>query len=187
MKISGQRRGFVRSILLAGLLGTVLTLAGCGYTLVSTEDLLQLNTVPLEEPEEELEEEVETDPTQEERLKNQLLAVLNLGNDNFVESSSSLDAAASFFMDLILESEKNLSAIQNALNKQQNMQDGMTAAFVYDGQLSSAQVGSRVLTALPKMEEERGYGETMNLTGISVTYGIRGERSAWLILAQWGM
>lgn len=185
MKISGQSKRLIRSILLAGLLGIALALAGCGYTLVSTDDLLQLNAAPIEDLEGEPDEEVETDPTQEERLKNQLLSVLNLDPENAVSSSSSLDSAASFFMDLILESEKDLSAIQKQLNGLQTMQQGMTVAFVYDGQLSSAQVGRKVLTELPEEKDKRGYPDDVPLSAISVSYGTKGERSAWLILAQW--
>lgn len=180
MKISGQSKSIFRSILLAGLLGTALILTGCGYALVSAEDLMQLNTAPIEDLEEELDSEVETDPTQAERLKNQLLSVLNLDPGNDVEASSSLDSAASFFMDLILESEKDFPALEKELNELHTMKAGMTVAFLYDGELLSSEVGSQVL---PAFSEEKPVGT--HLAAISVSYGIKGERSAWLILAQY--
>ena len=98
--IQAKKRAFA-GILLAGVL-SMLFLGGCGYTMVPNEYLLQSNGTPSEDQEEDEEETVLTEGT---RLRNQMIAVLNLGRDleDRISSSTSLDEAALLFLEIVLE------------------------------------------------------------------------------------
>lgn len=179
--ILGQRKNRLAAAGAACMMAIAMMLSGCGYTLVSTEELLQLNQAPVQE-EEELEEEPEREPLQEEQLEEQLLAVLNLDTDedHRVVASSSLDTAGSLFIGMVLDGLQNGSTLEQLQSELSNMggQHNLRI-FVYNGTISSFQAGKKALTDI--QDTNSGWGSP---SAINVSYGSAGSYSAWLILVK---
>lgn len=184
MIFSGQKKQVFTAVVLAGLLAVSALLSGCGYTLVSTDDLMALNQSLTEE---DLEEQAEKESLEEQQLEEQLLSVLNLGaeEEEQVVASTTLDTASSFFMELVLEQMEegdDILTIQRDLNNLTTMKESSTFAFVYDGSLSAAQVGKNALSDITERGKEEGVGR---VCAINVNHETQGRNSAWLILAQY--
>lgn len=186
MIFSGQRTRKGTALALAALMGGSLLLSGCGYTLVSTDDLIQLNTSVLSAQEEETEEEPQEQTLPEQQLENQLLSVLNLGADEtYVTASAALDTVGSFFLDIVLEEMQNkagITAVEVALQSSiEQLKTTCTFLFIYDGTLSAAQAGQKALSDITE-KLDTDYSAVKD---ISVSYGTKDGCSAWVILAQY--
>ena len=188
--IQAKKRAFA-GILLAGVL-SMLFLGGCGYTMVPNEYLLQSNGTPSEDQEGE-EETVLTEGT---RLRNQMIAVLNLGRDleNRISSSTSLDVAASLFLEIVLEDPETyiLSTQQGNQNQEDDQGDGQgdgqdekkACLYVYDGDLSSVSVATLALKDIT--EDEASITKNLfKMASISVTHGSGEKGSVWVILVEY--
>lgn len=191
MNLAGQRKGIAVCAFSAVLLAVVMLLGGCGYTMISVEELLrlaQMNAASGLEQENGQEQESQDQAalSQAERLESQMLSVLNLSSSkgHTVTSDSSLDAAASLFLDLILEEEKTCEEMEIYLNNLSAMKNSNTYALVYDGTLSSARVGNEAIGRIDAISQEKS-AVFQKLALLSVSYGESGSRSAWLILVQY--
>lgn len=188
MNLSGQRKGFFTRAFPAAALTAAMLLSGCNYTMVSTEDLLQLMQMNAEAAPEQTEEpELQTpaDTSQSERLENQLLSVLNLSQpESPVTSDSALDDAASFFMDLILTGEQSYAEMEDSLKDYDALLNQNIHVLIYDGATASAQVGDSVLKKISAISAENE-NQSFCLSSLSVNFGQSGSRSAWLILLQY--
>lgn len=176
--IQAKKRAFA-GILLAGVL-SMLFLGGCGYTMVPNEYLLQSNGTPSEDQEGE-EETVLTEGT---RLRNQMIAVLNLGRDldKRISSSTALDEAASLFLEMILEDPETyiLSTQQGDMNEV-----GQNAyLYVYNGDLSSGSVATLALKDITE-DEASITKNLLKMASISVTHGSGEKGSVWVILVEY--
>ncbi|OUQ38482.1 hypothetical protein [Faecalibacterium sp. An122] len=174
----------------------MLFLGGCGYTMVPNEYLLQLNGTPSEDQEGE-EETVLTEGT---RLRNQMIAVLNLGRDleNRISSSTSLDEAASLFLEIVLEDPETyiLSTQQGNQNQEEDQEedqgDGQGGGqeeekaylYVYDGDLSSGSVATLALKDITE-DEASITKNLLKMASISVTHGSGEKGSVWVILVEY--
>lgn len=180
--IQAKKRAFA-GILLAGVL-SMLFLGGCGYTMVPNEYLLQSNGTPSEDQEGE-EETVLTEGT---RLRNQMIAVLNLGRDleNRISSSTSLDVAASLFLEIVLEDPETyiLSTQQGNQNQEDGQDEKKAYLYVYDGDLSSGSVATLALKDIT--EDEASITKNLfKMASISVTHGSGEKGSVWVILVEY--
>ncbi len=178
--IQAKKRSLA-GILLAGVL-SMLFLGGCGYTMVPNEYLLQSNETPLADQEEDEEEAVLTEG---DRLRNQMIAVLNLGRDldKRISSSTALDEAASLFLEMILEDPETyiLSTQQGDMNEV-----GQNAyLYVYNGDLSSGSVATLALKDITEDETFNTGTLLKTMTSISVTHGNGKKGSVWVILVEY--
>lgn len=174
--IQAKKRSLA-GILLAGVL-SMLFLGGCGYTMVPNEYLLQSNETPLADQEEDEEEAVLTEG---DRLRNQMIAVLNLGRDldKRISSSTALDEAASLFLEMILEDPETyiLSTQQGDMKRV-----GQNAyLYVYNGDLSSGSVATLALKDIEASITKKLF----KMTSISVTHGNGKKGSVWVILVEY--
>lgn len=180
--IQAKKRSFA-GILLAGVL-SMLFLGGCGYTMVPNEYLLQSNGTPSEDQEGE-EETVLTEGT---RLRNQMIAVLNLGRDleNRISSSTSLDEAASLFLEIVLEDPETyiLSTQQGNQNQEDGQDEKKAYLYVYDGDLSSGSVATLALKDITE-DEASITKNLLKMASISVTQGSGEKGSVWVILVEY--
>lgn len=180
--IQAKKRSLA-GILLAGVL-SMLFLGGCGYTMVPNEYLLQSNGTPSEDQEDE-EETVLTEGT---RLRNQMIAVLNLGRDleNRISSSTSLDEAALLFLEIVLEDpETYILYTQQGNQNQGDGQDEKKAyLYVYDGDLSSGSVATLALKDITE-DEASITKNLLKMASISVTQGSGEKGSVWVILVEY--
>ena len=176
--IQAKKRSLA-GILLAGVL-SMLFLGGCGYTMVPNEYLLQSNETPLADQEEDEEAVL----TEGDRLRNQMIAVLNLGRDldKRISSSTALDEAASLFLEMILEDPETyiLSTQQGDMNEV-----GQNAyLYVYNGDLSSGSVATLALKDIT--EDEASITKNLfKMASISVTHGNGKKGSVWVILVEY--
>lgn len=180
--IQAKKRSLA-GILLAGVL-SMLFLGGCGYTMVPNEYLLQSNGTPSEDQEGE-EETVLTEGT---RLRNQMIAVLNLGRDleDRISSSTSLDEAASLFLEIVLEDPETyiLSTQQGNQNQEDGQDEKKAYLYVYDGDLSSGSVATLALKDIT--EDEASITKNLfKMASISVTHGSGEKGSVWVILVEY--
>lgn len=180
--IQAKKRSLA-GILLAGVL-SMLFLGGCGYTMVPNEYLLQSNETPLADQEDEEEAVL----TEGDRLRNQMIAVLNLGRDleNRISSSTSLDEAASLFLEIVLEDpETYILYTQQGNQNQGDGQDEKKAyLYVYDGDLSSGSVATLALKDIT--EDEASITKNLfKMASISVTHGSGEKGSVWVILVEY--
>lgn len=176
--IQAKKRAFA-GILLVGVL-SMLFLGGCGYTMVPNEYLLQSNETPLADQEDEEEAVL----TEGDRLRNQMIAVLNLGRDleDRISSSTSLDEAASLFLEMILEDPETyiLSTQQGDMNEV-----GQNAyLYVYNGDLSSGSVATLALKDITE-DEASITKNLLKMASISVTHGSGEKGSVWVILVEY--
>lgn len=180
--IQAKKRSLA-GILLAGVL-SMLFLGGCGYTMVPNEYLLQSNETPLADQEDE-EETVLTEGT---RLRNQMIAVLNLGRDleDRISSSTSLDEAALLFLEIVLEDpETYILYTQQGNQNQGDGQDEKKAyLYVYDGDLSSGSVATLALKDITE-DEASITKNLLKMASISVTQGSGEKGSVWVILVEY--
>ena len=180
--IQAKKRSLA-GILLAGVL-SMLFLGGCGYTMVPNEYLLQSNETPLADQEDE-EETVLTEGT---RLRNQMIAVLNLGRDleNRISSSTSLDEAASLFLEIVLEDPETyiLSTQQGNQNQGDGQDEKKAYLYVYDGDLSSGSVATLALKDITE-DEASITKNLLKMASISVTHGSGEKGSVWVILVEY--
>ena len=181
--IQAKKRSLA-GILLAGDV-SMLFLGGCGYTMVPNEYLLQSNGTPSEDQEEGEEETVLTEGT---RLRNQMIAVLNLGRDleDRISSSTSLDEAALLFLEIVLEDpETYILYTQQGNQNQGDGQDEKKAyLYVYDGDLSSGSVATLALKDIT--EDEASITKNLfKMASISVTHGSGEKGSVWVILVEY--
>lgn len=181
--IQAKKRSFA-GILLAGVL-SMLFLGGCGYTMVPNEYLLQSNGTPSEDQEEDEEETVLTEGT---RLRNQMIAVLNLGRDleDRISSSTSLDEAASLFLEIVLEDPETyiLSTQQGNQNQGDGQDEKKAYLYVYDGDLSSGSVATLALKDITE-DEASITKNLLKMASISVTHGSGEKGSVWVILVEY--
>lgn len=181
--IQAKKRSLA-GILLAGVL-SMLFLGGCGYTMVPNEYLLQSNGTPSEDQEEDEEETVLTEGT---RLRNQMIAVLNLGRDleDRISSSTSLDEAALLFLEIVLEDpETYILYTQQGNQNQGDGQDEKKAyLYVYDGDLSSGSVATLALKDITE-DEASITKNLLKMASISVTHGSGEKGSVWVILVEY--
>lgn len=176
--IQAKKRSLA-GILLAGVL-SMLFLGGCGYTMVPNEYLLQSNETPLADQEDEEEAVL----TEGDRLRNQMIAVLNLGRDldKRISSSTALDEAASLFLEMILEDPETyiLSTQQGDMNEV-----GQNAyLYVYNGDLSSGSVATLALKDITE-DEASITKNLLKMASISVTQGSGEKGSVWVILVEY--
>lgn len=173
--IQAKKRSLA-GILLAGVL-SMLFLGGCGYTMVPNEYLLQSNGTPSEDQEDE-EETVLTEGT---RLRNQMIAVLNLGRDleDRISSSTSLDEAASLFLEIVLEDPETYILYTQQGNMKRVGQNAYL--YVYNGDLSSGSVATLALKDIEASITENLF----KMTSISVTHGNGKKGSVWVILVEY--
>lgn len=180
--IQAKKRSLA-GILLAGVL-SMLFLGGCGYTMVPNEYLLQSNETPLADQEDEEEAVL----TEGDRLRNQMIAVLNLGRDleNRISSSTSLDEAASLFLEIVLEDPETyiLSTQQGNQNQEDGQDEKKAYLYVYDGDLSSGSVATLALKDIT--EDEASITKNLfKMASISVTHGSGEKGSVWVILVEY--
>lgn len=164
------RTGRMKRVLAAGMLAVVL-LSGCG----STASDLQTSAVP---PVEEAEGETEA-----KQLENQLISIWNLGHEeeDQIASDASLEEAASFFLDYVLQNpRKYLTKNQKPSDLDGMLTNTYMMAFVYDGELPAVQAGKEILTALYSAGAEMRY---RSLQSICIVYGQGEKGSVWLALA----
>lgn len=170
-------------------------LGGCGYTMVPNEYLLQSN----EETVVDQEEEEEVVLTGGEQLRNQLIAMLNLSRDadKHVSSSTALDEAVAFCMEVVLQNPQTY--IFDTQNGIQSMKDALgeyAYLYVYDGTLAYGNVARQALEDIRKDEDEinesnassgSSGGEKIyiQLANISAMYGEGDLGAVWVILAKY--
>lgn len=180
--IQAKKRSLA-GILLAGVL-SMLFLGGCGYTMVPNEYLLQSNETPLADQEDEEEAVL----TEGDRLRSQMIAVLNLGRDleDRISSSTSLDEAASLFLEIVLEDpETYILYTQQGNQNQGDGQDEKKAyLYVYDGDLSSGSVATLALKDITE-DEASITKNLLKMASISVTQGSGEKGSVWVILVEY--
>ena len=180
--IQAKKRSLA-GILLAGVL-SMLFLGGCGYTMVPNEYLLQSNETPLADQEEDEEAVL----TEGDRLRNQMIAVLNLGRDldKRISSSTALDEAASLFLEMILEDPETyiLSTQQGNQNQGDGQDEKKAYLYVYDGDLSSGSVATLALKDITE-DEASITKNLLKMASISVTHGSGEKGSVWVILVEY--
>lgn len=180
--IQAKKRSLA-GILLAGVL-SMLFLGGCGYTMVPNEYLLQSNETPLADQEDEEEAVL----TEGDRLRNQMIAVLNLGRDleDRISSSTSLDEAASLFLEIVLEDPETyiLYTQQGNQNQGDGQDEKKVYLYVYDGDLSSGSVATLALKDITE-DEASITKNLLKMASISVTHGSGEKGSVWVILVEY--
>ena len=93
--------------------------------------------------------EQEKEPVVHEVLRDQLIATLNLSRQptDYITVSDSLDESAVFLADIALD-DASLYAVSDGSRILENTLGNFTYAYLYDGSLSSAQVGRSALDTL---------------------------------------
>lgn len=167
-----DRLGRMRRFLAMGMLAAVL-LSGCG----STGGDPSASSIQLTE--EETEEE-----TMAQQLQRQIMAVLNvnLPKDKRMTSDAALEQAAEFFLDYLIQNpDLQLDQMTTVLNGMLNV--NINIAFVYDGKLSAAEVGKKILEDLKELDQKKySYPES-----IAIVHGGDGENSVWLLLVHYSL
>lgn len=168
------RMGWMKQFLAAGLLA-VIFLSGCNSAPAAS-------SVDLVPPEEEAQEE-----TAAQQLEQQLIAMINLGQkeENQISSDPALEQTASFFLEYVLQDPGSYLDENHSPSAVETFLTGKdTYTLVYDGSLSAAQVGEKVLLALQEMEKtfsQQGFTYKV-LKSIAVEYGEGDRGPAWVIL-----
>lgn len=134
---------------------------------------------PLEE-EEEGEEEAAA-----QQLEQQLMAMLNLNSEESqpVSSDASLDQAAAFYLEYVLQNPEEYVTENSEDNYIQAFLEGRNIyVLAYDGNLPAVQVGEKVLIALQEIKEDQPELIYKVLKSIAVAYGEGENGSAWVVL-----
>lgn len=161
-------------------------LGGCGYTMVPNEYLLQSNEQPVTDQEEE--EEEESALTEGEKLRNQLIAMLNLtrGAEERIASSTALDEAVAFCVEVVLEDPQTyILDTQSGVQSMQNILGLHAYLYVYDGTLAYGQVAGQALGDIRSDENTMINEEFKKITSIGVAYGEEAEGAVWVILVKY--
>lgn len=164
--------GRMRRCLALGMVAAVL-LSGCG----SVGECPASSSVQLTE--EENDEE-----TMAQELQKQIMAVLNLRRplEDRMTSDSALEQAAAFFLTYVLQDpDINPTEVQNPTDLDGMLTDQYTYAFVYNGALSAAQAGKKILESLEQLDTNPDL-LYMEPQSIAIAYGRREEKSVWLML-----
>lgn len=191
MKRIGLRLRIISLLVLGAL-----SLSSCTYTLQEAPQAPASS--------QESEEETEEEPAAHEILRDQLIATLNLSRQltNRIVASDSLDESAAFLADVVLD-DASLYAVSDGSRILEDTLGDFTYAFLYDGTLTSAQVGRLILETLRgKMESaERGIDTNQEnsyesfeeylkeetdqrIASLSVVWGENTNHSIWLLLVQ---
>lgn len=191
MKRIGLRLRIISLLVLGAL-----SLSSCTYTLQEAPQAPASS--------QESEEETEAEPAAHEILRDQLIATLNLSRQltNRIVASDSLDESAAFLADVVLD-DASLYAVSDGSRILEDTLGDFTYAFLYDGTLTSAQVGRLILETLRgKMESaERGIDTNQEnsyesfeeylkeetdqrIASLSVVWGENTNYSIWLLLVQ---
>ena len=159
--------------------------------------------------------EQEKEPVVHEVLRDQLIATLNLSRQptDYITVSDSLDESAVFLADIALD-DASLYAVSDGSRILENTLGNFTYAYLYDGSLSSAQVGRSALDTLQgkslstensQQEQAAAMGKNaavqtdpdrslsdhldemdQKIGGLSVAWGENTYRSVWVLLVQAG-
>ena len=184
MKRIGLRFRIISLLVLGAL-----TLSSCAYTLKEDPTSSQGDG-----------KDAETEPATHEILRDQLISTLNLSRQpaNRVVASDSLDESAAFLADVVLN-DASLYAVNNGSRALENTLGDFTYAFLYDGTLTSAQVGRLALETLQAKVQSDGQGlnETTKrfmsasvaenderIVSLSMAWGENMDHSIWLLLVQ---
>lgn len=191
MKRIGLRLRIISLLVLGAL-----SLSSCTYTLQEAPQAPASS--------QESEEETEEEPAAHEILRDQLISTLNLSRQltNRIVASDSLDESAAFLADVVLD-DASLYAVSDGSRILEDTLGDFTYAFLYDGTLTSAQVGRLILETLRgKMESaERGIDTNQEnsyesfeeylkeetdqrIASLSVVWGENTNHSIWLLLVQ---
>ena len=191
MKRIGLRLRIISLLVLGAL-----SLSSCTYTLQEAPQAPASS--------QESEEETEEEPAAHEILRDQLISTLNLSRQltNRIVASDSLDESAAFLADVVLD-DASLYAMSDGSRILEDTLGDFTYAFLYDGTLTSAQVGRLILETLRgKMESaERGIDTNQEnsyesfeeylkeetdqrIASLSVVWGENTNHSIWLLLVQ---
>lgn len=198
MKRIGLRLRIISLLVLGAL-----SLSSCTYTLQEAPQA----PASSQESEEETEE-----PAAHEILRDQLISTLNLSRQltNRIVASDSLDESAAFLADVVLD-DASLYAVSDGSRILEDTLGNFAYAYLYDGTLTSAQVGRLALETLQgkaqsseqKLDadqaeksktvnraiQNRSLGQLLDerdqqIASLSVVWGENTNHSIWLLLVQ---
>lgn len=202
MKRIGHKLG-IACLLLMG----ALSLSSCTYT------LQQAPQAASSTPDDAAEQEKE--PAAHEVLRDQLISTLNLSRQltDRIVASDSLDESAAFLADIVLD-DASLYAVSDGTRILESTLGNFAYAYLYDGSLSSAQVGRLALNtlqgepaAVENTEQKQAASKIENssvradqncslsdlldnndqkIISLSVVWGENANHSIWLLLVQAG-
>ena len=187
-----------------GLRLRIISLFSCTYTLQEAPQAPASS--------QESEEETEEEPAAHEILRDQLIATLNLSRQltNRIVASDSLDESAAFLADVVLD-DASLYAVSDGSRILEDTLGNFAYAYLYDGTLTSAQVGRLALETLQgkaqsseqKLDadqaeksktvnraiQNRSLGQLLDerdqqIASLSVVWGENTNYSIWLLLVQ---
>lgn len=199
MKRIGLRFRIISLLVLGAL-----SLSSCTYTLQEAPQAPASS--------QESEEETEEEPAAHEILRDQLIATLNLSRQltNRIVASDSLDESAAFLADVVLD-DASLYAVSDGSRILEDTLGNFAYAYLYDGTLTSAQVGRLALETLQgkaqsseqKLDadqaeksktvnraiQNRSLGQLLDerdqqIASLSVVWGENTNYSIWLLLVQ---
>lgn len=179
--IKTKKKSFA-GVLLAGVL-SMLCLGGCGYTMVPNEYLLQTN-----ENQELDQEEDETVLSGGEKLRSQLIAMLNLNRDTeeYVFVSNALDEAVAFCLEVVLQDpQTHITTTQQGTQSMKSTLGEYVYLYVYDGTLSYGKVAGQALSDIQRDENTVFTERYRKITSVSVAYGEGTQGAIWVILTQY--
>ena len=184
MKRIGLRLRIISLLVLGAL-----SLSSCTYTLQEAPQAPASS--------QESEEETEEEPAAHEILRDQLIATLNLSRQltNRIVASDSLDESAAFLADVVLD-DASLYAVSDGSRILEDTLGDFAYAYLYDGTLTSAQVGRLALETLQGKAQSseqkldaRSLGQLLDerdqqIASLSVVWGENTNYSIWLLLVQ---
>lgn len=185
MKRIGLRLRIISLLVLGAL-----SLSSCTYTLQEAPQAPASS--------QESEEETEEEPAAHEILRDQLISTLNLSRQPryYIVASDSLDKSAAFLADVVLD-DASLYTVSNGSRIMENALGALAYAYLYDGTLTSAQVGRLALETLQGKVQSNGQGRDtdqsnsladslpdQHIASLSIVWGENSNHSIWLLLVQ---